>query len=249
MGISFVVCAYNDFDEFIKTVSSLLGEINEKDQIIVIDSSDDNLVLNYSRANLDPYLSYLWMEPAGVYAAQNSGIRLAKNEWIQIINSGDCVTGGGLGYARNKIIENSSIKIHVFQQEAFFQDFNWVYSPHDSSIWPHQSIICHQEVYSNQGLYDEAYSLISDQIFFFNARKEFSFKIYDFVLTSYPLDGVSTQFGMQYMVEKYILLRINNNFIKSFILAFPLSCLIAFLNKIFGAKNVFKIKFAIRNIF
>jgi hypothetical protein len=249
MDISFVVCAYNDFDEFVKTVSSLLGEIKEKDQVVVIDSSNDNLVLNYSKANLEPYLNYLWVEPAGVYAAQNSGIRLAKNEWIQIVNSGDCLTNEGLKKARKSVSENSSTKIHVFQQEAFLQDFRTVYSPEDSSIWPHQSIICHKDVYNNQGFYDETFSLISDQLFFFDARKVFSFRIYNFVLTLYPLDGISTHFGMKYMVEKYTLLRVNNNIVRSFFMAFPLSCFIAFLNTIFGAKYVYKIKFAIRNIF
>ena len=249
INISFVICAYNDFDNFVKTILSLIGQIKTNDEIVVIDSSSSNMVSNYAKSQLTPYLNYCWVEPAGVYSAQNLGLRLAKNDWIQIINSGDTLINEGLEEARKLVLENRSTKIHVFQQKAILHDFSWVYAPEESSVWPHQSIICHKDVYDTQGFYDETYSLVSDQLFFFEARKTYSFKIYNFVLTVYPLNGLSTQFSLKYMTEKYVLLRINNNLFRSFVQAFPLSCIVFLLNNIFGAKLVYRTKFAIRNVF
>jgi len=88
-AISVIVPTYNR-DQFIaRCLNSALAAINEQDEIIVVDdgSTDgtESLIQSYS----DPRVHYVKQDNAGLSAARNRGMELARNELIAFLDDDD----------------------------------------------------------------------------------------------------------------------------------------------------------------
>jgi glycosyltransferase involved in cell wall biosynthesis len=87
-GISVIIPTYNRAQLVTKAIDSVLAQTYHDYEIIVVDDgSTDN-----TKEVLQPYMDrirYIYQENAGVSAARNAGIRVAKGEWIAFIDSDD----------------------------------------------------------------------------------------------------------------------------------------------------------------
>ncbi len=86
--ISVIVVSLNTKDDFIKTINSIISQ-TKKVEIIVVDGySKDGTVEEIKK--ISKSLNKIIIEKdEGIYFAMNKGIRMASNEWIYFLNSGD----------------------------------------------------------------------------------------------------------------------------------------------------------------
>ncbi len=243
--ISVIIPTYNDLSAFIYTYQSIYNQLMVDDELIIIDSSDDiSKITNYINKEKPKFkISNFWINPSGIYPAMNYGIKKCSNLLIQILNSGDIY----LPQTRERILRelnrNPEAKIYVFEQLAGHKGLqNMKFSPTEDSLWPHQSVLVHFDVYKMLGGYNEKFKLISDQVFFANARKLKRHVIINEPITSYDLEGVSSKLSFVNIRETYILWRImgksrSYSANKSFFLIVKV-----FVKKIIGSQNLTKLR-------
>ena len=93
MKLSIITINRNNATGLEKTMQSVASQSFKEFEYIVVDgASTDNSVEVIK--SFEPYFARLkWVsEPdAGIYNAMNKGIRMASGDYIQILNSGDCL--------------------------------------------------------------------------------------------------------------------------------------------------------------
>ena len=86
--ISVIVVSLNTKDDFIKTINSIISQTKKVEIIVVDGHSKDGTVEEIKK--ISKSLNKIIIEKdEGIYFAMNKGIRMASNEWIYFLNSGD----------------------------------------------------------------------------------------------------------------------------------------------------------------
>ena len=77
--------------DFARTSASLAAQDLTSVEYIVIDSSDDRIGIPGVLAGIPALAStsVTWVEPAGIYAAMNAGLAMARGEYVYFANAGD----------------------------------------------------------------------------------------------------------------------------------------------------------------
>lgn len=245
-SISVITACYNDFPAFTVTLDSLKSELMECDELVVVDSSliSENMRNILANEKLHFHVKYIWVNPTGVYPAQNAGIRKSTRAWLQVVNSGDMLLSGGRLLISEAIREHPGTSIHVFSQQSGFKGVaTTLFTPSHSSVWPHQSIIAAREVYDYLGFYNERYKIVADQIFFSHARKLFRWRIHKNALTYYDLAGVSSTISCSKSQEFYAMWRtLGISQIVSIIRAYLIPWFRTVLQYVFGVEIIGRIK-------
>lgn len=98
--ITVIVVSLNTKNDFSNTIKSIISQTKKVETIVVDGNSNDgtiDVINQYSK-----FLSKTIIEKdEGIYFAMNKGVKLASNEWIYFLNSGDI-------FFNKKIIENIS---------------------------------------------------------------------------------------------------------------------------------------------
>ena len=168
MKLSIITVNLNNREGLQKTIDSVICQTFRDFEWIVIDggSTDGSKELIEQYAG---HFAYWVSEPdKGVYNAMNKGIRVAKGEYLQFLNSGDW------------LCNKDSIKSVWGKPQPPTADiiygtrvpgFSWTI-PHlltldfflDSTLF-HQSTFIRKQLFSEH-LYDEKYKIVSDRKFF-----------------------------------------------------------------------------------
>ena len=169
MKLSIITVNLNNHDGLQKTIDSVVAQTFKDFEWIVIDggSTDGSKELIEQYAD---HFAYWVSEPdKGIYNAMNKGIRMAKGDYLQFLNSGDWLA-------------SSTVLQDVFNANP---TADFVYGDHiesDGSIEAgpnpltfqrmYRSTICHQDVFHSKRLfeecqYDENYRIVSDWKFIF----------------------------------------------------------------------------------
>jgi hypothetical protein len=184
------------------------------------------------------------MPPAGVYAAQNKGIREASGRFIQVINAGDRLCGNGREKITAAIDDFPDVMMHVFRQRAIAPGVpSYVFSPNGNSLWPHQSIVVSREIYEREGLYPEEYRLCAEQMYFARMRKRYEWKLHRTVLTEYLLGGRSSKMDRQQLLDICAVRReLGEGAVHSLVFGLGLPLARQMVEKVLGVRVVNKIK-------
>lgn len=251
-GITYIVCTFDDPKEFAETIASIDAEIDKNDFVVVVDSSKSKSIaletIN-STVRLKDQYRYYWMQPGGVYAAINYAIRNAPSAWILVLNSGDRLLNGSRMIFDKAVQNYPDCKIHVFSQISGFNGraVNTI-RPRYDEIWPHQSIVIHKLVHEQIGYYNESYRIVSDQLFFAEARMKYSFVIHDEALTYYDLDGMSSRVSFRQSRELLVMWRsLGKGLVSSIYRSFISPRLRWVLELVFGKPRVAQFKRVIRS--
>jgi glycosyltransferase involved in cell wall biosynthesis len=92
MKLSIVTINYNNADGLRKTIESVLNQTSQEFEYIVVDgnSRDSSIeVIQQFNNSTIQHFSYISEPDNGIYHAMNKGIKLAKGEYVQFLNSGD----------------------------------------------------------------------------------------------------------------------------------------------------------------
>lgn len=117
MQISAIIPSYNRLESLKRAVHSVLDQDCVVDELIVVDDGSTDDTASYIRHNF-PQIKLIKQTNKGVSAARNAGIKLAKFDWIALLDSDD-------SWHRNKI---ATIKQHHAQQP----DISLI---HSDEIW------------------------------------------------------------------------------------------------------------------
>lgn len=89
MKISVVIPSYNRADLIGETLDSIAGQTQAVDEIIVVDDGSVDDTKGVIEKRNDARIRYHRIENSGVEVARSTGIGLASNEWIALIDSDD----------------------------------------------------------------------------------------------------------------------------------------------------------------
>ena len=97
MTLSIITINYNNAQGLLKTLNSVLTQTCTKFEHVIVDgASTDNaveIIQQYEKDATARGIKVAWVseKDKGIYNAMNKGIKMASGEYIQILNSGDCL--------------------------------------------------------------------------------------------------------------------------------------------------------------
>ncbi len=199
MKLSIITINFNNCSGLQKTIESVISQTFKDFEWIVIDggSTDGSRELIEQNANR---FSYWVSEPDhGVYNAMNKGIKAAKGEYLQFLNSGDWLYN-------EKSLERSFS--HSFTSDIVYGDVYLVDKNGEGNLrcYPKELTIkffydrtlCHNATFIRRGLlqeelYDESFRIVSDWLFFIKcALNNYTFEHIGETIICYDTSGISS---------------------------------------------------------
>lgn len=89
MKISVIIPTYNRANFLHKTLSSILNQSIEVDEIIVVDDGSIDNTKEIISSYKNDKIKYIYQENKGVSSARNMGIKTANNRWLCFLDSDD----------------------------------------------------------------------------------------------------------------------------------------------------------------
>ena len=207
MKLSIITINYNNCDGLQKTIESIVSQsYNDFEWIVIDGGSTDG-----SRELIEKYaehISYWVSEPdAGVYNAMNKGIKVAKGEYVNFMNSGDCFASSTIlevVFATPHIADvlygymmRGNVNGEVNNLSMMKPDLSWIDLYGDGL--PHQSTFIKRSLFDKYGLYDESLKAVADWKFFVNAfvYHKATSEFIPLKISIYEEGGISDIMGME----------------------------------------------------
>lgn len=199
MKLSIITVNLNNRDGLQRTIDSVVGQTFRDFEWIVIDggSTDGSRELIEQYAD---HFAYWVSEPdKGIYNAMNKGIKVAKGEYLQFLNSGDWLweketleqtfsacNNELLLFGNAEFTSNSEIHLLEFPDlitPAFFLNDNLC----------HQSVFAHKSLFEKH-LFNESLKVCSDFDFLFKNLiiDAISYKHLNVTICCYDITGISS---------------------------------------------------------
>lgn len=91
--VTVILPTYNRESQIFYCLDSLLSSAYDKLEILIIDdgSTDKTSIICKEYENMDSRVRYIHQQNLGVSAARNTGLELAKGEWITFVDSDDVI--------------------------------------------------------------------------------------------------------------------------------------------------------------
>jgi len=207
MKVSIITINRNNALGLEKTMQSVASQTFKEFEYIIIDgaSTDDSIALVKEYETQFAHLKWVSEPDAGIYNAMNKGIRMASGDYIQILNSGDCLasddvtermlealdeTGGPSILYGNMVKCFPDGRRYVDNgyggQEVTFLLFYLGTLNHDPTY-------IRRDLFDKYGYYDENLKIVSDWKWFMRAIIEGGEKpkYVDIIVTLFDMTGVS----------------------------------------------------------
>jgi glycosyltransferase involved in cell wall biosynthesis len=120
--VSIIIPCYNYGWLLPETLESVLKQSHAEWECLIIDdgSSDNTKQVSEAFASKDDRIRYIYQVNGGMSNARNNGLRLAKGEYIQFLDSDDLLAPDKLSIQVAFLYENSDVDI-VYSDVRFFQ--------------------------------------------------------------------------------------------------------------------------------
>jgi glycosyltransferase involved in cell wall biosynthesis len=212
MKLSIITINYNNASGLKKTMQSVFSQTLKEFEYIVVDGgSTDN-----SQDVINHYLienSFVWISEKdnGIYHAMNKGIQMAKGEYIQFLNSGDCLAANDVMEKISKILnflpseKSEGVSIlygNLLKQmrEGLFRDKSFkgrqpTMLDFYRGTLNHSSAYIRRDLFDKYGLYDESLKIVSDWKWYLQAiiwgNEKIEYANID--VTLFDMTGISTR--------------------------------------------------------
>jgi glycosyltransferase involved in cell wall biosynthesis len=213
--LSIITINYNNLEGLKRTVESVVSQTWREFEYIVIDGGSTDGSAEYIESQSE-HIDYWVSEPdKGIYNAMNKGIVKATGEYLLFLNSGDHL------YDKEVIKENfRSLEYHdliyfnvlmvgKLGSEMLSHPDRLRFSDFYLNGLNHQSVLIRKELFNTVGLYDENLKIVSDWKFFVLALfvHNCSYININKTLSTYHLDGISSQLKKEHLEERYQVLK------------------------------------------
>lgn len=207
MKLSIVTINRNNATGLEKTMRSVAAQTFKEFEYIVIDgASTDNSVEVIKK--LEPEYAHLkWVsEPdMGIYNAMNKGLRMASGDYIQILNSGDCLAADDMTERMLMALEKATYPTILYGNmiKCFTDGRRLVdksFAGHEitmlgmfSGTLNHDPAYIRRDLFEKYGYYDESLKIVSDwkwylQAIVFGGEKP---QYIDLNVTLFDMAGIS----------------------------------------------------------
>ena len=203
MTLSIITINFNNKEGLKKTIRSVVNQIYDNFEYIVIDGASTDGSVNVIEENKDKITYYVSEPDKGIYDAMNKGIKQAKGEYCLFLNSGDCFINdntladifNGRTYTKDLLIGrqkyvDSNGKI---TKSPYLRTTEMDMSFFISSTLPHQATFIKKELLLQCGMYNTNYRIVSDWIFWIEAivKQKCSVKTLPEYVSLMEIGGVS----------------------------------------------------------
>lgn len=202
MLLSIITVCYNNLSGLVRTYESLREDLQAFEWIIVDGGSADGtaaFVEKEIKTNARN-VTFISEKDKGIYDAMNKGIGRSTGEFIIFLNAGDKLECSieNLVTMQDRFSDVNVFGIRKVDQYNKLVKWNGLGGSPEMLYRvpiPHQSSIIRKKIFSEIGLYDLNYRLLSDHDFFSKAfRNGYKYTFFnDIVLATFYLDGVSSQ--------------------------------------------------------
>jgi glycosyltransferase involved in cell wall biosynthesis len=200
MKYSIITINYNNCDGLRKTIESVISQTYKDYEFIVIDggSTDGSReILQHYSGNIDYWVSEI---DEGIYNAMNKGVRQAKGDYLNFMNSGDAFYDSDVLASVEKELGNFDIIIgKEFHQNTETGASATTFLPSRISMvtffvsyLPHQSGFIRRSLFDNFQ-YDENLRIVGDWKFYMQQVVLFerNVKLIDIVVSKREQGGIS----------------------------------------------------------
>jgi len=200
MKISTIICTYNSEENLSETLDSLLTQIFEDFEVVIVDGSSTDRTVDVIKEYEKKFLGRLrWIseKDKGVYDAMNKGIEISKGEWLYFLGSGDLLSSAETFEIVAKKLNDQDLdvvygNIEIENSGAIYYGEFTKKKLMKGNI-PHQAIFFGRNIFDIFGNYDLEYKTLADWVFnmkWFNSNRV-NFCYFDVVVAKFELGGVS----------------------------------------------------------
>jgi glycosyltransferase involved in cell wall biosynthesis len=204
--VSIITVSYNSEETIEKTIKSVLNQIYENIEYIIIDGNSNDQTLNIIKTYEDKFngsLKWVSEDDNGIYHAMNKGIDMASGDFIGIINSDDWYQEDAVEniintYKQNKeseiiygdgydIYEYDDLKYYLLSKQP--RDLSCLL---DGITLHHPSVFIKKNIYKKYGKYNLKYDLAADyELLLRMYLNDVKFKHTNEVIGNFRLGGAS----------------------------------------------------------
>jgi glycosyltransferase involved in cell wall biosynthesis len=215
MKLSIITINYKDVVGLRKTMTSVFNQTFRDFEYIVVDgNSTDGSVEVIKQFDNSSIENFLWISESdfGIYNAMNKGIRMAKGEYVQFLNSGDMLAsndvtekmlaclfpspqGEGRG-TRASILYGNMLKLlpkRIHRDKGFAGRVPTMLDFYTGTL-NHSSAYIKRSLFDTYGLYDESLRIVSDWKWYLQVIALHGvIPVYtDIDVTVFDMNGIST---------------------------------------------------------
>nr|VFJ57219.1 MAG: Glycosyltransferase involved in cell wall bisynthesis [Candidatus Kentron sp. DK] len=210
--LTVVTVCRNDRRGLETTMQSVLSHAEGIDEYIVIDgdSSDGTRDMLVSYAQKYPFLRWISEPDTGPYDAMNKGIRMARGDWVHLLNAGDVYEEF---LPVRELIEETPETVDVIAAGIKYAQPDGSYAPwkpfcYSKLNWyefPHPGLIVRRRCYTTVGLYDTKFKIISDGIWIIQNIPRVRYVLSDSIFVAMAHGGLSTTESPRLVYERFLL--------------------------------------------
>lgn len=166
--VSIITAVYNGEKYLEKTILSVLGQSYENIEYIIIDGASTDGTLEIIKKYEEQIDYWISEEDNGVYEAMNKGLKVAKGQYIAILNADDYYTSNAMALSITKIIETKShysiANVKYVNSQAMIRAIyplreHYVYQ---EMPYPHVSTVISSKIYNDVGFFDTSLKIAGD---------------------------------------------------------------------------------------
>jgi glycosyltransferase involved in cell wall biosynthesis len=161
-----------------KTLDSVRSQSFQNLQHIVIDGGSGDETLDVLKEFNDTYnLTWISEPDNGIADALNKGLKLARGDYILVIQSDDALLGRHTLAHVYSILKTKAFDIYVFpvawntpaRVKTVKKPIRLLWWHRFRNIFPHQGVLVHRTVFDRIGQFNERFSISMDYDFFYRA--------------------------------------------------------------------------------
>jgi glycosyltransferase involved in cell wall biosynthesis len=211
MRLSIITINRNNAAGLEKTMQSVAVQSFKEFEYIVIDGASTDNSVNVIKAHESDFSHLRWVSESdsGIYNAMNKGIRLALGDYIQILNSGDCLAADNVTErmltalekaGEPSILYGNMMKCfpdgHRLVDKCFAGQEITMLGMYTGTL-NHDPAYIRRDLFGKYGYYDESLKIVSDwkwylQAIIFGGEKP---KYVDMDVTLFDMTGISENGG------------------------------------------------------
>lgn len=166
--LSIITINYNNADGLEKTIKSVISQTFNNYEYIIIDGGSSDKSVSVVERYRNQITYFVSEKDDGIYQAMNKGIKVAKGEYVLMLNSGDFLLSSDvlqrifqfypqedIMYADIWLSDGLAITERRHPDTLTFEFFR-------HQFISHQSAFIRRELHQKVGLYDEALKVVSD---------------------------------------------------------------------------------------
>lgn len=166
--VSIITAVYNGEKYLEKTIKSVLAQSYENIEYIIIDGGSTDGTVDIIKKYEDKISYWISEKDSGVYEAMNKGLKVARGEYVAILNADDYYTPDAIALSIKNIIETKSdysiANVDYVESNAIIRPIyplkeDYVYQ---EMPYPHVSAVISEKVYNDIGLFDEGFKIAGD---------------------------------------------------------------------------------------